>query len=339
MADQLPQTIRDALQKRALEALDHWPVRAHEPVLMKYRENAVFRITLEGGQLAALRLHRPGYHDETSLRSELHFMAALKLGGLDVPSPVPTSRRQSLVRLPANRHFAEQHADVVSWIDGAPLGQSGVPLSHSAEMQADIFFRIGQGMATMHELADAWEPSERFRRPAWDAEGLVGEKPLWGRFWDCRGLSSESTIALSALRNELRHALANVERQNLDYGLIHADLVRENIFLTGAENNVAFIDFDDAGHGFRLFDLATTLLKNRNEPAYPAIEQALISGYRSRRILSDVALASLPLFMLLRSLTYIGWLAERPELPDAAERLSRYVNESLEMARKLNTAA
>ena len=339
MADQLPQTIHDALQKRALEALDHWPVRAHEPVLMKYRENAVFRITLEGGQFAALRLHRPGYHDETSLRSELHFMAALKLGGMDVPSPVPTKRKQSLVRLPANRHFAEQHVDVVSWIDGAPLGQSGVPLPHSAEMQADIFFRIGQGMATMHQLADAWEPPERFRRPTWDAEGLVGEKPLWGRFWDCRGVSAESTIALSALRIELHHALANAESPSLDYGLIHADLVRENIFLTGAENNVAFIDFDDAGHGFRLFDLATTLLKNRNEPAYPAIEQALISGYRSRRSLSNTALANLPLFMLLRNLTYIGWLAERPELPDAAERLSRYVNESLEMARKLNIAA
>ncbi|NLR97730.1 phosphotransferase [Rhizobium sp. P38BS-XIX] len=339
MADQLPQTIRDALQKRALEALDHWPVRAHEPVLMKYRENAVFRITLGDGQFAALRLHRPGYHDETSLRSELHFMAALKLGGLDVPSPVPTIRKQSLVRLPATRHFPEQHADVVSWIDGAPLGQSGMPLPHSAERQADIFFRIGQDMATMHELADAWQPPERFRRPAWDAEGLVGEKPLWGRFWDCKGLSSESVMALSALRAELRQALANAGNQGLDYGLIHADLVRENIFLTGADGNVAFIDFDDAGHGFRLFDLATTLLKNRNEPTYHAIEAALIAGYRSRRMLADAALASLPLFMVLRSLTYIGWLAERPEIPGAAERLSRYVDESLEMARKLNAAA
>ncbi|MFK0164424.1 homoserine kinase [Rhizobium sp. NPDC090279] len=339
MADQLPQNIRDALQKRVREALDHWSARAHEPVLMKYRENAVFRITLEDGQFAALRLHRPGYHDETSLRSELHFMAALKLGGLDVPSPVPTMNRQSLVRLPANRHFPDQHADVVSWIDGVPLGQSGTPLSQSIEMQEAIFFRIGQNMAAMHALADAWEPPERFRRPAWDADGLVGEKPLWGRFWDCRGLSSESTIALSALRHELRRALANVDRQNLDYGLIHADLVRENIFLTGTEGNVAFIDFDDAGHGFRLFDLATTLLKNRSEPAYPAIEKALVSGYRSRRTLSDAALASLPLFMVLRNLTYIGWLAERPEIPDAAERLSRYVSESLEMARKLNTAA
>lgn len=339
MADQLPQTIRDALQKRALEALDHWPVRADEPVLMKYRENAVFRITLEGGQFAALRLHRPGYHDETSLRSELHFMAALKLGGLNVPSPVPTIRKQSLVRLPATRHFPEQHADVVSWIDGVPLGQSGMPLPHSAERQADIFFRIGQGMAAMHELADAWQPPERFRRPAWDAEGLVGEKPLWGRFWDCKGLSSESVMALSALRAELRQTLANAGNQGLDYGLIHADLVRENIFLTGPDGNVAFIDFDDAGHGFRLFDLATTLLKNRNEPAYHAIKAALIAGYRSRRILADAALASLPLFMVLRSLTYIGWLAERPEIPGAAERLSRYVNESLEMARKLNAAA
>ena len=339
MAVQLPQAIRNALQKRAREALDHWPAQAHEPVLMKYRENAVFRITLKDGRFAALRLHRPGYHDETNLRSELHFMAALKLGGLDVPSPVPTDGGQSLVRLPVSKHFPEQYADVVSWIEGVPLGLSGTPLSHPIDMQTAIFFRIGQGMATMHELADAWAPPERFRRPAWDVEGLVGEKPLWGRFWDCRGLSADSVIALSALRAKLRRTLAGANNQDLDYGLIHADLVRENIFLTGTDANIAFIDFDDAGHGFRLFDLATTLLKNRNEPAYPAIETALIAGYRSRRALSDATLASLPLFMVLRSLTYIGWLAERPEIPDSAERLSRYVDESLEMARKLDAAA
>lgn len=339
MAEQLPQTIREALQKRALKALDHWPVQAHEPVLMKYRENAVFRITLEDGQFAALRLHRPGYHDEISLRSELHFMAALKLGGLAVPGPVPTSDGQSLVCLPANGRFPEQHADVVSWIEGIPLGQSGTPLSHSTEMQADIFFRIGQSMAAMHELADAWQPSVGFSRPAWDLDGLLGETPLWGRFWDCPGLPSGNIAALSALRDELRQALAAIAPGTLDYGLIHADLVRENIFLTEEGSNVAFIDFDDAGHGFRLFDVATALLKNRSEPAYPAIEEALISGYRSRRALSDTALASLPLFMVLRSLTYIGWLAERPETPDAAARLSRYVNESLEMARKLKATA
>jgi len=339
MADELPQAVRDALQKRALEALDHWSVQADETVLMKYRENAVFRITLDDGQYAALRLHRPGYHDEMSLRSELHLMAALRLGELNVPTPVPTSDRQSLVRLPANRQFSEQHADVVSWIDGTPLGQSGTPLAQSAEKQAEIFSRVGSSMAIMHNLADAWAPPERFRRPAWDVEGLVGEKPLWGRFWDCLGLSQGDAAALTALRGQLRQALAKVQENGLDYGLIHADLVRENIFLTDNDRDVAFIDFDDAGYGFRLFDLATALLKNRNEAAYPEIEKALISGYRSQRTLSDATLEFLPLFMVLRSLTYIGWLAERPEIPNSGPRLARYVNESLEMARKLNTIA
>ena len=339
MTDQLPQTIRDALQERALEALDHWAVRADEPVLLKYRENAVFRITLADGQSAALRLHRPGYHDETSLHSELAFMAGLRRGGLDVPSPVPTGDGRNLVRLPANRKFPEQHADVVSWIDGTALGQTGTPLSESAETQADIFFRIGHVMATMHDLADAWAPPTGFRRPAWDAEGLLGERPLWGRFWDCPGLSRGEASSLSALRDDLRDRLANAQRHGLDYGLIHADLVRENIFLTGSEDDIAFIDFDDAGYGFRLFDLATALLKNRQEPAYPEIENALIAGYRNRRGLSDAALQSLPLFMALRSLTYISWLAERPEIPNAPERLSRYVAESLALARKLDIDA
>lgn len=339
MADQLPQTIRNALQKRAREALDHWPAQAHEPVLMKYRENAVFRITLKDGRFAALRLHRPGYHDETNLRSELDFMAALRHGGLEVPSPVPASAGASLVCLAANRQFPKQYADVVSWVDGMALGQTGTPLSQSSETQAKIFFRIGHAMAAMHDLADAWAPPEDFNRPAWDGEALLGEKPLWGRFWDCRGLSRDEAAALSALRDDLRCRLTNAQRSGMDYGLIHADLVRENVFLTESEGGVAFIDFDDAGYGFRLFDLATTLLKNRQEPAYPAIENALIAGYRSRRALSDAALRSLPLFTVLRSLTYIGWLAERPEIPGAAKRLSRYVAESLELARKLATAA
>ncbi|MBX5156334.1 MULTISPECIES: homoserine kinase [unclassified Rhizobium] len=339
MGDQLPQTIRDALQERALEALGHWSALADDPVLLKYRENAVFRITLADGRSAALRLHRPGYHDETSLRSELDLMAALRFGGLDVPCPVPTGNGQNLICLPESCRFPEQYADVVSWVDGAALGQSGTPLSQPAETQADIFFCIGHAMATMHDLADAWALPADFRRPAWDAEGLLGEKPLWGRFWDCPGLSRDEASALSALRDDLRHRLANAQRHGLDYGLIHADLVRENIFLTGDEDRVAFIDFDDAGYGFLLFDLATALLKNRQEPAYPAIENALITGYRSRRGLSDAALECLPLFMVLRSLTYIGWLAERPEIPNAAERLSRYVAESLELARKLDTGA
>ncbi|WP_454817807.1 phosphotransferase enzyme family protein [Labrys neptuniae] len=323
------QELKNTLFERASEALQHWPAPAQQPQLLKYRENAVFRVVLADGRPAALRLHRAGYHDEAALQSELAWMTALRQGGLAVPATIPAEDGHPLVTLPATHRFAAQHADIVSWIDGVPLGQTGMPLAQPPEKQAELFFRIGQAMATMHDLADGWQRPSGFHRPAWDIEGLVGEQPLWGRFWDCPGLSPRESEALAKLRIRLRQALDS-HAPCLDYGLIHADLVRENVFMTNG--GVAFIDFDDCGHGYRLFDLATALLKNRREPAYPAIEQALVAGYRSRRGLSEEALAALPLFLLLRSLTYIGWLAQRPETPDDAERLSRYLKESFQLA-------
>lgn len=60
-----------ALLGRAQQALLHWGLADQTPELLKFRENAVFRIFLADGGPAALRLHRPGYHDTRALASEL----------------------------------------------------------------------------------------------------------------------------------------------------------------------------------------------------------------------------------------------------------------------------
>jgi Ser/Thr protein kinase RdoA (MazF antagonist) len=320
----------DALNARACEALANWDLGGQTPQLLKYRENAVFRITLKSGQPAALRLHRPGYHDETALASELCWMAALREAGLRVPAPVLTPDGRQIVSLAATQALGDQHADIVSWMTGAPLGQSGVPLAHSQERLAAIFHRLGEAMAQMHAATDAWMPPSSFSRPAWDDDGLLGENPLWGRFWDCPGLSPHDAERLSGLRQRLQKQLAKLAGLNVDYGLIHADLVRENVLVDG--DHVELIDFDDGGYGWRPFDIATALFKNRGEPHYKVIKSALIEGYRGVRPLPDSALETLPLFMVLRSLTYIGWIGERPDTPDAAERLQRYVADALALA-------
>ena len=331
MVTDLPPHFRAALDRRARQALVHWGAADQRPELLKYRENAVFRVRLGDGRPAALRLHRAGYHGEAALRSELQWMAALGDGGLAVPRPIAAADGRLLVALPDAGDFTAQHADILGWMDGQALGESGKPLSHAPEKLGAIFSVLGATMAEMHNLADRWTPPEGFWRPAWDAEGLLGERPLWGRFWDCDALSSTQAAALSALRHDLRRRLATLPAQ--DFGLIHADLVRENVLV--GERGVVFIDFDDAGYGFRLFDIATALLKNRREPAYEAIEAALIAGYRSRRSLTEEALSGLPLFLVLRSLTYIGWFAARPELPGARERVLRYADETLALAEEL----
>ena len=72
-----------------------------------------------------------------------------------------------------------------------------------------------------------------------------------------------------------------------------------------------------------MFDLATALIKNIHEPDYADLRDALLEGYQRERPLRDVDLAALPLMLVLRSLTYIGWVDERlaePGMPEKAQR-------------------
>lgn len=315
------------LHARAVEAMAAWSLPEQAPRLLKHRENAVFEVRLANGARAALRLHRPGYHAEDALLSELQWMEDLRRHGLATPEPIAAADGRLLISLDQ----AGQFADLIDWMDGAPLGATGRPLAHTRDELQRIFFAVGAEMARMHAIADRWRRPATFSRLSWDADGLLGERPVWGRFWDAAGLADPDRQFLADLRDALRERLAEIG-DGLDFGLVHADLVRENIFV--GPSGVAFIDFDDCGFGWRLFDIATTLLRNRQEPDYASIESSLIEGYRSERALSDADLRQLPLFLLLRSLTYIGWIGDRPDLPDAEERLARYVAD----ARKLSDA-
>ena len=85
------------------------------------------------------------------------------------------------------------------------------------------------------------------------------------------------------------------------------------------------IDFDDGGWGFRLFDVATALFKNRHEPGYDTLKTALLAGYRSRRSLDTTAL---DLFVALRAVSYVGWIVPRIEEDGSGDRNLRYIEDA-----------
>ena len=95
-------------------------------------------------------------------------------------------------------------------------------------------------------------------------------------------------------------------------------------------SKLQLIDFDDSGYGFRLFDLATTLLRNMRETDYPALRDALIAGYLSVR---TIDLAALDLFILLRSATYAGWIITRMDEPGSKARNQRFIGTTRVLAR------
>ena len=247
-----------------------------------------------------------------------------------MPQPLPAADGSLLVSIEGSK---PQFADLIGWVAGTQIGETGKRLEHAPVELAAIYRAVGTAMAEVHNSADRWIAPADFHRPAWDADGLLGDAPLWGRFWDCPAMSASDRLYFSDLRPRLRERLRAVS-DDLDFGLIHADLVRENVLVDG--DSVALIDFDDCGYGWRLFDIATTLLRNRQEKHYELIKSSLLEGYRPRRKLEQAALAHLPLFLLLRSLTYIGWAGARPERPDATDRMVRYVRDARELADALD---
>lgn len=302
----------------ATEAATHWPQITSAPVLVMHRENTVFRVETSAGP-HALRLHRPGYHADAVLQSELDWMAMLSRAGMQVPQPAVSRTGESLVTLEGPQL---RKASLLSWLPGKPMGESRQPLAFAGPARTALFGQIGAQMARMHALADGWRLPAGFERPRWDAEGLIGDTPFWGPFWAIDA-SPEDVALLHAARAQARAALASYVAEGADYGLIHADLVRENVLVDA--DRLHFIDFDDCGFGFRMFDIATTLLKNLDEPDAEALQAALLYGYTSIRPLRPADLAMLDLFVVLRSLTYLGWANSRPNDPGIQARAARFL--------------
>ena len=309
------------IEDLATAALELWGVKSSPPQLLKHRENTVYRVEDRSGNPAVLRVHRPGYHDETAILSELLWMKQLSREGMDLPRPIPAEDGRLLVSVGTDKRYV----DMLSWVTGDKMGLTGTPLTRPTDQIGPLFFRLGYAAAQLHNLSDRWALPPEFRRHAWDQNGLIGEAPFWGRFWDLPDLRRTDRELLVQGREAASQWLTAYAKQ-LDYGLIHADLVKENVLIDNG--TVRLIDFDDAGFGWRIFELATVLLKTRDEPEYPRIKQSLFEGYRNCRTLSAADEDSLPLFMMLRSFTYLGWWNERRNEPGMSDYIEPVVAEA-----------
>ncbi len=313
----------------ANRAADHWDCIIGAPEFIMQRENAVYKIQTKTG-FAALRIHRPGYHSRIEIESELQWMAHLAQSGLHVPVPFQTRSGTFLAEITdsQNQVFI---LDLLSWIDGEPLGKSRVPLTFSGSELEQIFFDLGYNIALMHHVSDQWVSPQGFQRHALDKEGLLGETAAWGKFWDASCLALDERQLLIKARNQAATEIDLLTAKGADYGLIHADLVRENILI--ASGKTRFIDFDDAGFGFRMFDLATALVKNREELYYRPMKAALIAGYKSKRNITKADERSIDFFLTLRDFAYFGWADARREEPSMAPRIAQIKQDTLVAAR------
>ncbi len=258
-------------------------------------------------------------------------MQALAEHGIEVPRHVLSIAGHSFESLHIEGFEGQRQVDVFHWIPGQQLGSVEQGVSTATSSIGAVYQDVGRMAARLHDHSSAWTAPATFRRHAWNAEGLVGENPFWGRFWELEALSPAQRELFLQLKhmlwNDLHEFGTSVDR----YGLIHADLVPENILVEGAKLQV--IDFDDAGFGWHVFELATSLYFIRLDPVYTEARDALIRGYRQVRSLPDTHLERLPMFLAARGSTYLGWVHTRRGEPAAQEMTTQLIEMAATAAR------
>ena len=299
----------DSYTTAAVAALADFPVAPHKVELVAVSENVTFRVSASGGDYV-LRLHRPGYNSIEELDSERQWTRALIEAGIPVPDSIATrdGRHFTLVDVPGTAEPC--YAGLTRWIEGKPL-RGYLDDDPGTDERQRIFGRIGELIAAMHNQATRWQEPPGFTRPRLDLDGLLGEAPRWGRFWEQPDLSAAERQLLLRTREKLRSALRSYGERPGNFGLTHADINPDNIVYD--DGDLALIDFDDAAYGWHVYDISAALIDDRYAPDFEAIGAALLDGYRKHRPLEDRDAGMLPAFLLIRGMVTVGWFHQRPE--------------------------
>lgn len=301
----------------ALAALKSFPVDAGDLTLIAMTENVTFKVTdRRGGGAYVLRLHRPGYHTLEELDSEHAWIRALDEAGVEVPKSVAARDGRNYVPVTIAATGERRFAGMARWTEGRLLSDVLAETHDQRKVEA-YFAQLGALVAAMHNQASAWRSPPHFARHHLDADGLMGEAPHWGPFWEHRSLSSAERELLRDTRGRMHAWLAGLGKDASSYSLIHSDMHPGNILVDGERLTV--IDFDDAGFGWHQYDIAVVLSYWQSKANAAAIERAFLDGYRTVRQLPDDDLTWIPMFRLIRGMAAIGWFHQRPELePPAA---------------------
>lgn len=292
--------------------------------LLTISENATFRIADETtGRNLIVRVHRPNYHTEAEILSELAWIDALRQDGVVVtPRPV-TANDGSLLQIFSDGKTM-RHAVAFEYMSGK---------EPDAESDLVHWYRtLGEINAKLHAHSRRWTRPENFVRKTWDFNRILGDRAYWGNWRNALGLTLEGRTVL-----ERTYALLEAQTSSYGYGedrfgLVHCDMRAANLLVD--DDRLGVIDFDDCGLSWYAYDFAASVSFMEHEPFIPDLKAAWLEGYRRVTPLDAQHEAALPMFIMLRRMQLTAWIASHAETPTAQSMGTGYTDGTVALAER-----
>jgi Ser/Thr protein kinase RdoA (MazF antagonist) len=304
-------------------ALPSWNLPPDAPVsLLTISENATYLAEdAARGRRIILRVHRPDYHTEAEILSELAWIGAMREAGVvETPRPIP----------------ARDGTLLCSFADG-DTRRHIVAFEHMSGKEPDAeddlvkwYGRLGGINARLHEHSRTWKKPEGFARKIWNFDTVLGPNAHWGDWRDGLGLREDGRAILertAGLLEKQTHVFGSGPDR---FGLIHCDMRPANLLVDGERLGV--IDFDDCGMSWFAYDFAAAVSFQESETYLPEVMAAWIGGYRKIAPLSAEDEAALPMFLMLRRMQLTAWIASHSETPTAQSMGVPYTSGTVALA-------
>ncbi|MBD3781544.1 MAG: phosphotransferase [Micrococcales bacterium] len=276
----------EVLRPAALEAAHAFglEVARMEPVLHAY--NTTFRVDTADGERFALRVGTNSKSSPANVLAQQAWQEAIATTtDVTVSRPLRTTSGDWFTRAEPEGLGREVLVTAASWLDGDGARED----SGAAWARA-----LGEAMARLHRQASTWTLPAGADLPVFD-DPLFGDREILP---DAPGLSADERDLVVAGLRRTREAFARLY-DGADVVPLHADLHGGN--LTWHDGRLAVFDFDDAGLGIPVLDLAITTFYLRRSGAEGA-EAALREGYAEVAPLPDVDPADLEALVASRQL-------------------------------------
>jgi Ser/Thr protein kinase RdoA (MazF antagonist) len=237
-----------------------------------------------------LSLYRHGHRTVAEIAAELDLLDAVATGGQVVPGVVPLRTGERILTIRAPEGI--RHAVLFTFVSGSPLGRTPEPGPARS---------YGRAIARVHAIAEALPAP--LTRPRIDIDELL-LRPL-AAFAGVAEHRPADVAELSEIAIRLARQIEAFPIETPGYGLVHGDVIPSNA-LVRETGDVALLDFDFCGYGWRAYDVATYLGEVRFWDASPAIAEGFVAGYEEIRPLERWERAALPIFESARHIFALG---------------------------------